>query len=227
MVNKLFVVIPVAVVAIAAAAIALAYSSTVDTSEVFNNPTESEESRLSLFRTGSPVLGSADAPLTMIEFGDYQCLNCNRFFHNTEEEILRNYVETGKLKIIFMDFAFIGPDSLIAAEAAHCAQEQGKYWEYHDVVYSNWDGENTGWANMHNLKRFADDAGLDHRSFNECLDSGKYAGKVRENMNIGRQLGVSATPTFFVFTDDGNVQKIVGSQPYSTFSTVMDAMLRE
>jgi protein-disulfide isomerase len=162
----------------------------------------------------------------MIEFGDYQCLNCNRFFHNTEHDILRNYVETGKVKIIFMDFAFIGPDSLIAAQAAHCAQEQGKYWEYHDELYSNWNGENTGWASMNNLKKFAANIDLEHKSFNGCLDSGKYANKVQNNMNIGRQLGVTGTPTFFILKADSDAQKIVGAQPYTTFSAVLDSMLK-
>lgn len=229
MVNKLYVIIPVVAAVIAAVGISfasLAKDETIDTANSMNSVPNVKDSRLSIFTTGSPVLGSPDAPITMVEFGDYQCLNCNRFFHNTEDDILRNYVETGKVKIIFMDFAFIGPDSLIAAQAAHCAQEQGKYWEYHDELYSNWNGENTGWASMNNLKKFAANLDLEHKSFNGCLDSGKYANKVQNNMNIGRQLGVTGTPTFFILKADSDAQKIVGAQPYSTFSTVLDSMLK-
>ncbi len=221
-------IIPAVAVAIAVVAIAFASPASNDTIDVADTTSEpgSNDSRLSVFTTGSPTLGSPDAPITMVEFGDYQCLNCNRFFHNTEHDILQDYVETGKVKIIFIDFAFIGPDSVIAAQAAHCAEEQGKYWEYHDELYTNWNGENTGWANMHNLKKFAANMDLEHNSFNECLDSGKYASKVKNNMDIGRQLGVTGTPTFFIFGSSSDVQKVVGSQPYSTFSTVIDSMLK-
>lgn len=238
MVNKLYAIIPAVAVAIAAVVIVFAMPSqnsiidvTKDTvSEANVKAADTEQSakdpRLSIFATGSPLLGSPDAPVTMVEFGDYQCTNCNRYFHNTEPDILQNYVETGKLKIIFIDFAFIGPDSLIAAQAAHCAQEQGKYWEYHDELYSNWDGENTGWASKDNLKKFAVNVDLD-KSFNECLDSGKYSSKVTNNISIGRQLGVTGTPTFFLFKSTGDAQKIVGAQPYSTFNTVLDSMLNQ
>jgi len=229
LVNKLYIIVPVVAAVIAAVAISFASPAkeeTIDIANSMNSEPNAKDSRLSIFTTGSPVLGSPDAPITMIEFGDYQCLNCNRFFHNTEDDILRNYVETGKVKIIFMDFAFIGPDSVIAAQAAHCAQEQGKYWEYHDELYSNWNGENTGWASMNNLKKFAANIDLEHKSFNGCLDSGKYANKVQNNMNIGRQLGVTGTPTFFILKADSDAQKIVGAQPYTTFSAVLDSMLK-
>jgi len=152
-------------------------------------------------------------------------MNCNRYFRNTEHMILQNYVETGKLKIIFVDFAFIGPDSFPAAQAAHCANDQGKYWEYHDETYSNWDGENTGWAGIYNLKRFASNIDLDQNSFNQCLDSEKYAKKVRANTELGRKIGITGTPTFFIFDSEGEATKIVGAQPYSSFAKVLDSKL--
>ncbi len=82
---------------------------------------------------GSPVLGNPSAPVTLIEFGDYQCHFCNVFFHSTEGDILKNYVETGKVKIIFKDYNIIGPDSVSASYGAHCAKDQGAFWEYHDI----------------------------------------------------------------------------------------------
>jgi len=186
---------------------------------------QSRESLLALFSGGSPLLGSPDAPITMIEFGDYQCTNCNRYFKNTEHTILKNYVETGKLNIIFIDFAFIGPDSRSAAQAAHCANDQGKYWEYHDETYSNWNGENTGWASIDNLKKFASNIGLDQKTFNQCLDGNRYAQKVETSFGLGKQLGVSGTPTFFIIDSEGKATKIVGAQPYSTFTQVLDSKL--
>jgi protein-disulfide isomerase len=81
----------------------------------------------------SPILGSKDAPITMVEFGDYQCFYCNQFYHTTEPDIVKNYVNTGKVKLVFKDLTIIGQDSINAAHAAHCAQEKGKFWEYHDM----------------------------------------------------------------------------------------------
>ena len=100
---------------------------------------------------GSPVLGNPDAPITLVEFGDYQCHYCNVFFENTEEEIIKKYVETGKVKMIFKDYNIIGPDSINASHGAHCAKDQELFWQYHDILYSNWAGENNGWASPENL----------------------------------------------------------------------------
>ena len=109
---------------------------------------------------GSPILGNPNAPVTLVEFGDYQCHFCNVFFHSTEEDILTNYVETGKVKMIFKDYNIIGPDSISASHGAHCANEQDAFWEYHDILYSNWTGENNGWASSENLKKFAQEIDL-------------------------------------------------------------------
>jgi protein-disulfide isomerase len=228
--NKKYVILPAVGIAIVAAVVGISLSTSGTPDRMASNmegqKTETESnSVLDMFSGGSPILGSPDAPLTMVEFGDYQCMNCNRYFRNTEHLVLQNYVENGKLKIIFVDFAFIGPDSLPAAQAAHCANDQGKYWEYHDETYSNWNGENTGWASVHNLKMFASNIGLDQDSFNQCLDSDKYAKKVKANTELGRKIGVTGTPTFFIFDSEDEAVKIVGAQPYSSFENVMDSKL--
>ena len=98
------------------------------------------------FKNGSPILGNPNAEITVIEFGDYQCHFCNVHFQNTEHEIFDKYVMTGKVNVIFKDYTIIGQDSVNAAHAAHCASEQGKFWEYHDILFSNWGGENNGWG---------------------------------------------------------------------------------
>ena len=99
-----------------------------------------------LIKNGSPILGSIDAPITLVEFGDYQCSFCKRHFDQTHDLIMKNYVETNKVKILFKDLiATPGKDSIHAAHAAHCAKDQGMFWKYHYMLYNNWEGESTGW----------------------------------------------------------------------------------
>lgn len=173
---------------------------------------------LALFTgNGSPYLGSPDAPITLVEFGDYQCHFCNKFFHETESVILKNYVETGKVKIIFKDFTIIGPDSVGAAQAAHCAEDQGKFWEYHDELYNNYAGENNGWAASENLVKFAQNIGLNQEEFEQCMSDGKYKKLVEDSSNDARNLGVTGTPAFFVIGTDNQITRISGAQPYEVF----------
>ena len=175
----------------------------------------------------SPYLGSEDAPITLIEFGDYQCLFCNKFFHETEASILKNYVETGKVKIIFKDFTIIGPDSIGAAHAAHCAEDQGKFWEYHDELYNNWAGENNGWASSENLVKFAQNIGLNEEEFKQCMSDGKYKQLVTASSNDAKNLGITGTPAFFVIGPDNQVTRISGAQPYEVFHKIFQAELQK
>ena len=117
------------------------------------------------FENGSPILGNPNAEITVIEFGDYQCHFCNVHFQNTEHKIFDKYVMTGKVNVIFKDYTIIGQDSVNAAHAAHCASDQGKFWEYHDILFSNWSGENNGWASGENILGFAKEIGLDMDEF--------------------------------------------------------------
>ncbi len=174
----------------------------------------------------SPVLGSNDAPITMIEFGDYQCFYCNNFFHNTESDIVKNYVDTGKVKMYFKDFTIIGQDSVTAANAAHCAQEQGKFWEYHDTLYTNWSGENTGWASAANLIQFAKQLGLNQDQFNQCMTQAKYITVVQGSVSDANNLGLTGTPDFFIIGPDNSVTKVVGAQPYSVFDEIFKSKLQ-
>ena len=181
---------------------------------------------LSVFTAnGSPVLGDPDAPITLVEFGDYQCFFCNKFFHDTEDSLVTNYVETGKVKIIFKDYTIIGPDSVNAAHGAHCADEQGMFWEYHDVLYNNWDGENNGWASSENLLGFAVDVGLDAEKWNECMLSKNHQQTIVSSNNDARTLGLTGTPAFFVIGPDNQVTKIGGAQPYDVFERIFEAEL--
>ena len=178
------------------------------------------------FANGSPILGNTDASITLVEFGDYQCHFCNVYFKNTEHKLVDNYVMTGKVNIIFKDFVIIGPDSLGAAHAAHCAGEQEKYWEYHDVLYDNWAGENNGWAGKENLIKFANDVNLDLELFLKCVNSNNYQDVINQSNADAQRLGISGTPAFFVIDhENGEVRTISGAQPYEVFERVFNSIL--
>ena len=175
----------------------------------------------------SPILGDSNAPLTLIEFGDYQCTFCNKFFHETVESILTNYVETGKVKILFKDFIVVGQDSMHAANAAHCANDQQMFWQYHSILYNNWAGEGTGWVSSEQLNKFANTLGLDMDKFSNCVSELKWKKLVNASHDNGVALGVTATPTFFVIDQNKNVMKITGAQQYDVFKKVFDSSLEK
>lgn len=169
-----------------------------------------------LIEYGSPVIGSPFAPITIIEWGDYQCTFCYRFHQTSLDHILNDYVETGKVKLVFKDFPLNGPDSVLAAEATYCADDQGKYWEYHDELYNNWGGEKTGWITRDSLDKFAKSVDLELERFNLCLDDHKYRQRVLDLEKFGRDIGINATPSFLIFNDN-KIIKIIGNQPIDAF----------
>ena len=183
---------------------------------------------LSVFTdNASPILGNPNAPITMVEFGDYQCTFCSKFFHETENPIITNYVKTGKVKILFKDYIILGQDSMNAANAAHCANDQKLFWEYHSMLYNNWAGENTGWADLAHLHEFANTLGLDMDVFSTCMSDLKWNELVNLSSKDGQKLGVSGTPTFFVIDQNNDVIKIVGAQHYDVFKQIFDSVLDE
>ncbi len=189
---------------------------------------EPQKIELSVFTdNGSPYLGDPSAPITVVEFGDYQCFFCNKYFHDTEPDIVLNYVETGKVKIIFKDYTIIGPDSVTAAHAAHCANDQEKFWKYHDTLYNNWTGENNGWASSENLLRFAQDVGLDVDEFTECMKNETHKSIIAASVEDAKTLELGGTPGFFVIGIDNKITKIPGAQPYSVFKKTVDSELEK
>ena len=159
-----------------------------------------------------------------MEFGDYQCPNCKSWFVNTKPSITEDYIQTGKANLVFVDIAFIGPDSHSAAQASYCAEDQGMYWQYHDKLYESQSGYKNGWASVENLKGFASDLGLDTELFDGCLDSGKYLDRVDANTAAARDHGVPRTPSFLIVSSDGQDEFLAGNQPYSAFKSVLDAL---
>ena len=176
----------------------------------------------------SPSKGSESAALTLVEFSDYQCPFCGRYARETSPQIQRDYVATGKLKYVFRDFPLeaIHPDAFKAAEAAHCAGEQGKYWEMHDRLFANQRALGVAQLAIH-----AQALGLNPQPFGQCLDGGKYAAEVRKDLEDGQKAGVRGTPTFFLGLTDAKtgqlrpVKMIVGSQPYTSFKEAIEAVL--
>lgn len=176
---------------------------------------------------GSPILGDPNAPITLIEFGDYQCHFCNVFFHSTEANILKNFVETGKVKMIFKDYNIIGPDSINASHGAHCAKDQGMFWEYHDILYSNWTGENNGWASSQNLEIFAQGIGLNMDMWSECMLNGIHSQTILASNEDAKSLELTGTPAFFVIGPDGEKTRLFGAQPFEAFEKVFENELKK
>lgn len=167
-----------------------------------------------------PVKGKSTAKLTIVEFGDYQCPFCGRFFKEIEPQIIKDYVDTGKVKFVYKNLAFLGQESKDAANAALCAKEQNKFWEYHGKIYSSQGGENQGTFSITNLKKFASDLGLDTNKFNSCLDGQKYNSQVLADIAEANKNGFQSTPSTAIGTTP-----IIGAQPYSQFKTIIDAEL--
>ncbi len=144
------------------------------------------------------TLGDPNAPVTVYEYSDFQCPVCRDAAADLVPSLDKNYLATGKAKLVFKNFAFIGQESASAAEAAECANEQGQFWEYYKKLYEEQDGENKGTFKIDNLKLFAQQLGLNQADFDTCLDSQKYASAVADDLSEGERRGVNGTPTFFV-----------------------------
>jgi len=174
----------------------------------------------------APMLGRRDAPVTIVEFSDYQCPFCRRFFTTVFPTIKKDYIDTGKVRYVFRDFPIdqIHPQARKAAEAAHCAGEQGKYWEMHEVLY-----QNQAALGVPQLAEHARKLGLDATRFDECLASRRHAARVERGLADGAAAGVQGTPGFVVArTQAGDIVEGValrGAQPVETFRRLIDQLL--
>jgi protein-disulfide isomerase len=178
---------------------------------------------------GGATKGSKDARVTLVEFTDYQCPFCSRHFRDTMPQIDNDYVKTGKMRYVLREFPLesIHPLAFKAAEAANCSGgEQGKYWEMHDRLFANQNA-----LAVQQLPGHAEAVGLDGQKFKTCLDSGKYAAKLRKDLADAQKAGVNGTPTFFIGLSDSKgseikaVRKIVGAQSYAAFKDAIDTLL--
>jgi len=177
------------------------------------------------------ALGDNDAKVTIVEFGDYQCNSCGRFHKESKNQVISDLVNTGKAKFMFKDFNIndyvYSPreGSTLASEAAYCAGDQGKFWQYYDELYNKQQREGVEWISMKALNQFAVNVGIqDIDSFSSCLNSHQYRDAIKSNYKLAQNLGLNATPTFLILADGKAPQIIVGAHPYSSFQAVVEQM---
>lgn len=176
-----------------------------------------------------PMIGNPNAAITMIEFSDFQCPFCKRFHDNTFPLIKTNYIDTGKVNFVYRDFPIQGihPNALPTALASECADDQGKFWQYHDKIFQNQEE----WKSLDLnqivtlLKQYAGELKLNEDEFGACLDSGKYVDEVNNDYQDGQKYGIEGTPGFFIGNDKIGYTKVSGAKPYPSFQSVLDEVL--
>jgi len=194
----------------------LLFTSGIDLDQEINVPSSDSNKKIDVSIDDDPVKGDKNAPVTIIEFSDFQCPFCGKFFKETFGQIDEKYIKTGKVKMVFRDFPLsFHENAQKSAEAAECADEQGKFWEYHDMLFENQEK-----LSVEDLKRYAVELGLDKDKFDSCLDSEKYKDEVKKDFSDGQKYGVSGTPAFFI-----NGKLVSGAQPFSAFEKVIEAEL--
>ena len=172
---------------------------------------------------GTTILGDLDSKITIVEFGDYQCTFCYKFHRDTMNQIKEKYVDSQIVNFAYKDFPLNGDASRMASEASYCAQKQDKFWEYHNTIYDNWEGENTGWITLQALLKFAQDSELNIEEFDLCMNKSEFRQKVENNEAFARSINVDATPSFLIFNDK-NVYRIIGAQPFEKFEKIIQEL---
>ncbi len=190
----------------------------------FARSTANQTSNLLKVSPTDPILGNSAAPVTIVEFGDFQCPTCGSWFGTQGSLIVQNFVNTGQVKLVWKDFDYYGPDSTLASKAARAAEEQGRFWDYYGALLSRQGDPNSGWASSPNLLLLARNLGLNVTSFEQSFNSAKYDSTITDSFNLGKQLGVQSTPTFFVLGPTGKSVMIVGDQPYSVFQQAIKSV---
>ena len=192
-------------------------------------PTKQPVAPVKISVDDDPIIGNADAPITIIEFSDFQCPFCARFHTQTLPLLLEEYIEQGKVKLVFRDFPIqsIHPNAVPASVAAECANEQGKFREMHDMLFekqNEWNKLETA-DTLSLFSQYASNMQLEQNAFDSCLTSEKYIEEIKNDLNDGREYGVSGTPGFFVGNDQVGYVELKGAQPFDSFKKVIDAQL--
>ena len=169
-----------------------------------------------------PTLGSPDAPVEMVMWEDFQCPFCGRFELRTMPVLKERFVDSGQLRVVWRNFENYGGESRDAAIAVYCAGEQGQFWEFKDILFREQQGINQGTFSENNLRRFAEEAGLETTAFNACLDGRSYESIIVADKQLGRsEFNIAGTPTFFI-----NGLRVGGAQPTDTFVGIIEDALR-
>lgn len=192
-------------------------------------PSEQPKPPVKVSIDNDPIIGDPNAPITIIEFSDFQCPFCARFHIQTLPLILQDYIDQGKVKLVFRDFPIqsIHPNALPAAIAAECANEQGQFRAMHDMLFDNqneWSNQETVNA-VSIFSQYATTIQLDQEKFDSCLSNGKYIDEIRKDLDDGRDYGVTGTPGFFVGNDKLGYVELKGAQPFDSFKKIIDAQL--
>jgi protein-disulfide isomerase len=181
-----------------------------------NDPSENNGVNMEQLIDDDSIKGDPNAPVTIVEFSDYECPFCERFYSGAYQQIKTEYIDTGKVKFVYRDFPLsFHQNAGKAAEAAECAGEQGMYFEMHDKLFE--DGVSGG---VSDFKNYAGEIGLNQGDFDTCLDSGSMAKEVQNDFLAGQKAGVKGTPAFFI-----NGEMVSGAQPFSVFKEKIDAFL--
>src|SRR5918992_4617025 len=183
-----------------------------------------------LMSQGSPLLGNPTAPVTIIDFSDFQCYLCARYVKSTEPLINQTYIQSGKVALVFKHLPNRGFDSMGASLAAQCANDQGKFWEFHQLLYKNQKPIDSGWVSKENLKKFAVEiSGLDMNKFTSCFDSQKYKSFVEKDVALASSFAFQDTPSFIIVNskDGSNPEILKGAHPFPSFKTIIDKKITE
>ena len=167
------------------------------------------------------TLGESSAKITIVEYSDFQCPFCKRFHDQVLQRVLDEYVKTGKVKLTFKHFAFLGEESRWSAQTSECAAEQGKFWDMHELLFKRQNGENQGTFTKDKLALLADEAKLDSKKYAACMDNPTIAARVQEDAAEGNRVGVRGTPSFLI-----NGKLLVGAQPFEAFKIAVEDALK-
>jgi protein-disulfide isomerase len=174
-------------------------------------------------------LGSPDAPVVLTEFAEFQCTICQAFYAGTEQEIREKLVDTGKVRFVFKHFVMYGEESMEAALASEAAAEQGKFWEYHDLLMEQRASPKEEDLSTEKLQALAEQLGLDMDKFNASFLSGKHKEQIDKEFRQGRAMGVEGTPTYFVHggAGEGLTRSAKGNLSFDSFKELVDALISE
>src|SRR3989344_2407900 len=223
-INKLFLPSAILIAAVLISGTLLYTRSGADNPQVAAIGKDQKKVEVSI--DDDAFLGDKSSPVKIIEFSDFQCPFCRKFWKETLPQIKKDYLLTGKAKLVYRDFPLtqLHPGATPAAEGAECAEEQGKFWEMHDAIFEEQEKQGSGTIQFtaDGVKKWAAKIGLNSAKFNQCLDSGKYKQEVDKDLADGSAAGVTGTPAIFV-----NGRLIVGAQPSAAFKAVIDEELKK
>ena len=192
-------------------------------------PTNQPSIPLEISADNDPIIGNPDAPITIIEFSDFQCPFCARFHIQTLPTIMEEYIEKGSVKLVFRDFPIqsIHPNAVPASVAAECANEQGKFKQMHDILFekqNEWSNLETVYA-IELFNQYSEQINLEQEQFSSCLSTAKYVKEIQNDLDDGRTYGVTGTPGFFIGNQQIGFVELKGAQPFESFKNVIDKQL--